>query len=304
MQNFITLNNSQQMPSLGLGTWRSLAGSAQRAVKFALEQGYRHIDCASIYQNEKEIGAAFNEVLTESQIKREELFVTSKLWCTDHHPDRVERACRQTLADLQLDYLDLYLMHWGVAFESGGDLEPLDADGVIKTAPVSTQATWQAMEQLVHKGLVKAIGVANFTTAMLIDLLSYAQMQPSVNQIEIHPYNAQFALVKFCQARNIAVTAYSPLGSAGAVESKPLQDQVVLSIAKVQGKTPAQILLRWLLQRGLIAIPKSIQPERILENSQIFDFTLSDEEMTQINQLDRKQRFVDPIDWWGIPYFA
>lgn len=304
MQNFITLNNGQQMPNLGLGTWRSLTGTGKTAVKCAIEKvGYRHIDCASIYQNEKEIGEAFSEVFSSGEIKRSEVFITSKLWCTDHHSENVEKVCRQTLADLKLEYLDLYLIHWGIAFEHGGDLEPIGSDGVIKTAPISTQETWQAMEKLVEKGLVKTIGVANFTTAMLIDLLSYAKIKPVVNQIEIHPYNSQSELVAFCQKNGIAVTAYSPLGSAGDLANKPLTDQVVLEIAQAHGKTPAQILIRWLLQRDIIAIPKSVQEQRIVENSQVFDFTLSEVEMQRINDLNKNHRFVNPIEWWGVPYF-
>lgn len=304
MQNSITLHNGQPMPILGLGTWRSLTGTGKQAVKFALSQAnYKHIDCASIYQNEVELGEALSEILAEGRIKRDEIFVTSKLWCTDHHPQYVEQACRQTLSDLKLDYLDLYLMHWGIAFEHGGALEPIGADGVVKLAPVSIQETWQAMEKLVEQGLVKAIGVANFTTTMLIDLLSYAKIKPAVNQIEIHPYNSQVGLVAFCQRAGIAVTAYSPLGSAGDLSSKPLTDQAVLEIAQAHGKTPAQTLIRWLLQRGIIAIPKSVQEQRIIENSQVFDFTLSEAEMLRINGLNKNHRFINPIEWWGVPYF-
>ncbi len=304
MQNFITLSNGQQMPSLGLGTWRSLTGTGKTAVKYAIEKvGYRHIDCASVYKNEKEIGEAFNEVFSSDKIKRSEVFITSKLWCTDHHSDNVEKACRQTLADLKLEYLDLYLMHWGIAFEHGGDLEPIGSDGVIKTAAVSTQETWQAMEKLVEKGLVKAIGVANFTTAMLIDLLGYARIKPAVNQIEIHPYNSQPELVSFCQKNNIAVTAYSPLGSAGDLDNKPLSDEVVVEIAGTHAKSPAQILIKWSMQRGLIVIPKSIKESRMDENFNVFDFELTDEEMNRINKLNKNHRFINPIEWWGVPYF-
>jgi diketogulonate reductase-like aldo/keto reductase len=305
MQNFIVLNNGQQMPKIGLGTWRSLTGTGKKAVKYAIEKvGYRHIDCARIYENQKELGEAFSEVFSSGEIKRSEVFITSKLWCTDHYSENVEKACRQTLADLKLEYLDLYLIHWGIAFEHGDDLEPMGSDGVIKTATISTQETWQAMEKLVEKGLVKAIGVANFTTAMLIDLLSYAKIKPVVNQIEIHPYNSQPELISFCQKNGIVVTAYSPLGSAGNLDSKPLSDKVVVEIAKTHGKSPAQILIRWSMQRGLAAIPKSIKESRIVENFNIVDFELTDEEMDRINQLNKNHRFVNPIKWWGVPYFS
>ncbi|HYD35804.1 MAG TPA: aldo/keto reductase [Vitreimonas sp.] len=299
----LTLNNGQMMPGLGLGTWRGDKVQVTEAVRFAiLEAGYRHIDCASIYGNEKEIGQAFTKVFATQDVSRQDLFVTSKLWNTDHHPDRVKQACRQTLADLQLEYLDLYLVHWGVAFQPGGELEPLDENGKVKTEPVPTQATWQAMENLVDKGLVKSIGVANFTTTMLIDLLSYARIKPVTNQVEIHPYNSQAELVDFCHYHQITITAYSPLGSQGS-DHKPLDDATVAAIAQKHDKSAAQVLIRWAVQRQLSVIPKSTQPERIRENSQVFDFELSEAEMAQLNSLNQNRRYVDPIEWWGIPYF-
>jgi alcohol dehydrogenase (NADP+) len=302
-----TLSNDLHIPNLGLGTWKSDKSQVAAAVELAItEVGIRHIDCASIYGNEVEIGQAFSSSLTTKKITRDELFVTSKLWNTDHEPAQVELACRKTLKDLQLEYLDLYLIHWGVAFAHGEGLEPLDENGKVKTMPVSTQQTWEAMEALVKKGLVKSIGVANFTTTMLVDLLSYAQIKPVTNQIELHPYNAQAALVEFCHDHQIAVTAYSPLGSPGALKSgepQLLADKVITEIAAAHHKTPAQILLRWAIQRGTIPIPKSTRGERIKENALIFDFTLSEEEMERINGLDRKQRFVHPMGWWGLPYF-
>jgi len=277
------------------------------AVEYAvLEAGYRHVDCASIYGNEKEIGLAFETILNSEKVTREDLFITSKLWNTDHEPRLVEKACKQTLKDLRLDYLDLYLIHWGVAFINGADLEPLDENGIVKMIPVPMHQTWQAMEELVEKGLVKSIGVANFTTTMLIDLLAYARIHPTVNQIEVHPYINQQKLIEFCHQRGIAVTAYSPLGTPGGLrEGDPrlLDDSSIQEIATAHDKTPAQILLNWAIQRNTIPIPKSTDKKRIAENMEVFDFNLTDEERKKIDSLDRKYRFVNPISWWGIPYF-
>lgn len=300
----LTLNNGKTIPVLGLGTWQAEGEKAVRAVeKAVLQNGYRHLDCASIYENEKEIGEALANIFSTGKAGRKDLFVTSKLWNTEHHPDNVEKACRQTLSDLQLEYLDLYLMHWGIAFVHGGGFEPMGSDGLAKTEPISIRETWEAMENLVKKGLVKSIGVANFTTMMIVDLLSYAKIKPVTNQIEVHPYNVQEELISFCQKKRICVTAYSPLGSSEKNVKRPLEDEVVLKSAEAHKKTPAQILIKWSLQKGLVAIPKSTNPIHIAENIEVFDFKLSPDEMNKLDGLNKNKRFVDPIEWWGIPYF-
>ncbi len=304
MSQDLTLNNGLTMPTLGLGTWKSAVGVVGEAVTHALDLGYRHIDCAAIYGNEPEIGTAFAKAFSKTGIQRKDVFITSKLWNTNHHPDNVEAACRQTLADLQLEYLDLYLIHWGIAFIHGSESEPVDDKGMVITEPVPIQATWKAMESLVEKGLVKSIGISNFTTPMILDLLSYAHIKPVVNQIEVHPYNAQPQLIEYCRKKEIVVTAYSPLGSAGNTTDKPLADPIITAIATDYKKTPAQILIRWSLQRGLIVIPKTVTPVRIAENLNVFDFELSESEMARINGLNKNHRFVEPSQWWGVPYFT
>ncbi|MCR4329417.1 MAG: aldo/keto reductase [Candidatus Roizmanbacteria bacterium] len=304
MKSSIKLNNNKIMPILGLGTWQSPKGSVGRAVQYALvEANYKHIDCASIYKNEKEIGSALHGVFSKRKIKRSDIFITSKLWNTEHNPKNVEKACKQTLKDLRLDYLDLYLVHWGIAFVHGLLPEPLNVLGLAKTENVPMQDTWGAMENLVKKGLVKSVGVANFTAPMLLDLFTYARIKPAVNQIEIHPYNSQQALVEYCKKMKVAITAYSPLGSTGKIAEKPLSDPTVIRIAHSHKKTPAQVLIRWLLQREIIAIPKSTKTNRIDENSEVFDFALSAKEMKSIYSLNKNKRFVDPSMWWGVPYF-
>ncbi len=305
-ENYVLLNTGAKMPIIGLGTWKSSPEKVGQAVAYALSDGgYRHVDCAAVYGNEKEIGCSLKSIFLSGKIKREDTFITSKLWNTKHAKGDVVAACKTTLVDLQLEYLDLYLMHWGIA---RAEEENPDTQGMLMEKSVSVRETWEAMQELVKKGLVRAIGVANFTGAMVVDLCSYARVKPAMNQIELHPYNQQRRLVEFCQRNNIAVTAYSPLGSPGNIEGKEgepilVEDRNVLAIAKTHGKSPAQILVRWAIQRGTIVIPKSVTPERIAENINVFDFELSAQEMELIGTLDQKHRFVDPYDWWKIPYF-
>jgi diketogulonate reductase-like aldo/keto reductase len=305
MKQNLKLNSGYDMPIIGLGTYKSEPNKVGTAVKYALTQsGYNHVDCAAVYQNEKEVGEAFHEVF--SHRSRESVFITSKLWNTNHAREDVGVACRQTLQDLGLEYLDLYLIHWGFAFQHGNDVQPMDKDGKLLTAKISIRETWEAMQELVTSGLVKSIGVANFTCPMLADLLTYAKIPPAVNQIELHPYLPQSDLVKYCQDQFIVVTAYSPLGRQGVTRYSPprlFDENNIQGLAKKYSKTVAQIILNWGVSRDTIVIPKSENPERIKENMDIFDFVLTKDEHDALTALNCNRRFIDVKEGWGIPYF-
>jgi alcohol dehydrogenase (NADP+) len=304
MQRLLMLNNGNMMPVVGLGTYKSEPNQVGDAIKYAIQEvGYAHIDGASVYHNEEEIGETYQEVF--KTIKRENVFVTSKLWNTDHNPKDVETACKKTLSDLHLEHLDLYLMHWSVAFANTGEQEPKGSSGQVLMQDISVRQTWEAMENLVNKGLVKSIGVANFSCVMLHDLLTYAKIMPVNNQIEVHPYNTQTELITYCQSKNIVVTAYSPLGRQGvSTVSGPrlFSDPLILDMAAKYAKTPAQILINWAIQRRTVVIPKSVTPERIKENFQVFDFDITAADVAQIEALNQNLRFLVPGSW-GIPYF-
>lgn len=301
----LTLNTGAAMPLVGLGTWQSAPDEAGEAVEYALTKcNYHHVDCASIYGNEQEIGASFKKVFGRGAKKRDDVFITSKLWNNAHRKNAVRTACERTLGDLQVEYLDLYLMHWGLA-SSPEESEAMDSDGNLVIDKVPIRETWEAMEELVGAGLVRAIGVANFTAPLLLDLLSYAKVKPAVNQIELHPYFQQSRLLDFCQRLGLVVTAYSPLARPGYEEmsARLVDEKVIRAIASAHGKTPAQVLLRWGIQRNTVVIPKSTHPGRLQENIGVFDFELSESDMREIAKLERGLRIVDPYVWGHVPYF-
>ncbi|KAH7821962.1 putative aldehyde reductase [Monocercomonoides exilis] len=304
-----TLKSGAKIPCVGLGTWEAPKGEVGNGIKSAIEAGYRHFDLAAVYGNEKECGEAFAEIFKSGIVKREDLWITSKLWNSEHRPERVLAACQKTLADLQLTYLDLYLIHWPVAHVPKDEPEQTDSRGFTKIDHVPIAATWAAMEELVAKGLVKHIGVSNFTVALLNDLLNSCKIQPEVNQIEMHPYNQQWDLVEYCQRQGIHCTAYSPLVRVGTVHGLPVNvmtDPVIGKIAEKHKKTPAQIAIRWQFQRmpNISVIPKSTKKERVIENFNVFDFALDDEDLKEIRALDRGFRVCQPIDFFGLPVFA
>nr|AGQ45614.1 aldo-keto reductase [Agrotis ipsilon] len=293
----IKFNNGQLYPVIGLGTWKSKPGEVTEAVKNAIDIGYRHIDCAYVYGNEKEVGAAISAKIADGTVKREDLFITSKLWNTFHRPDLVKGAIQASLENLNLKYLDLYLIHWPQAYKEEGELFPKDNSDNIAFSDVDYVDTWKAMEPLVAEGLTKSIGISNFNSKQVERLLKSAKIVPVTNQVECHPYLNQRRLKDFCEARNIKITAYSPLGSPDRPWAKPgdpnlLDDPKLKAIADRLGKTVAQVLIRYQIDRGVIVIPKSVTKSRIESNFDVFDFKLSQEDLDLIDSFDCNGRLV------------
>jgi len=286
MKNLLFMNGDK-IPSIGLGTWLSKKNEVYDAVVEAIRFGYRQIDCAYIYQNEKEIGQAIQFAIKSGWVKREDLFITSKLWNSDHAPERVDIAIRRSLKDLQLDYLDLYLIHWPVAFKTGHE-QAKDASDLLTPDEMPILTTWQAMEQSKINGLTKHIGVSNFNIQKLQKLINEASMKPELNQVELHPYFQQTDLVDFCHKNELLVTAYSPLGSRHLVQSEAglTREKLIVEMASKHSCSPAQVLLAWGMQRGIAVIPKSVHPVRIQENFKAIDVQLADEDVNQINSLE------------------
>ena len=298
------------LPAVGFGLWKIDKPDTANLVHAAVEAGYRHLDSAADYGNEKEAGEGIKSALAAGLCQREELWVTSKLWNTYHRPEHVRAACEKTLSDLGLDYLDLYLIHFPIAlkfvdfdvrYPPEWFFDP-DAEAPrMKIDPVPLHQTWAAMEDLKESGLVKHIGVCNYNSALLHDLMAYAKQKPEVLQVEAHPYLSQERLIKLAQDYGITVTAFSPLGALSYVsldmaaenESVLETDAVKIAAARL-GKTPAQVVLRWGVQRGTAIIPKTARKERLKENLALFDFELSAEEMQAISALNSNRRFNDP----------
>lgn len=262
LNSTFTLNNGVTIPRLGLGVFQTRPGDeVVNAVKWALEVGYRHIDTARIYRNEAGVGQA----IRESDIPRENLFVTTKLWNSDQGYDETLRACEASLKELGLEYVDLYLMHWPV--------------------PDKRLASWQAMERLQQEGRVRSIGISNFMKRHVEELLGSAEIKPVVNQIEMSPFIYEFRkdTIDFCRDQNIYIESYSPL-----TKGRKLSDPKLVALAEKYGKSPAQILIRWSLQHDFITIPKSANENRIRENAQVYDFQLSREDMNTLNSFDEQ----------------
>lgn len=297
-------------PAVGLGLWKIERERTAGIVSEAIRLGYRHLDSACDYGNEAEAGAGIREALASGACRREELWVTSKLWNTYHHPRHVRQAAERSLRDLGLDRLDLYLVHFPIAlrhvpfedrYPPGWIHDPSAATPRMETVRVPLSETWGAMEELVTAGLVRHIGVCNYGTALLRDLLASARILPAVLQVELHPLLAQEKLLRFCREANISVTAFSPLGAPSYVplgmarpDDSLLGHPTVVRIARDAGRTPAQVLLRWGVQRGTAVIPKTSRADRLAENLALFDFELPPAEMAELSALDRGRRFNDP----------
>jgi len=295
--------NGDRMPLLGLGTWKAAPGEVGAAVREAIQQGYRHIDCASVYANEPEVGEAIRGAIDTGEVSREELWITSKLWCNAHGRDNVEAALRRTLADLGLAWLDLYLIHWPVPIKPGVAF-PSSGDDLLPPAQVPLRSTWEGMEAALEAGLVRHIGVSNFSSRKLHELLAHCRIRPEVNQVERHPLLQQAGLVANCAAADVHITAYSPLGSGdrpavlkGADEPVLLENPVIGAIAAEHGCSPAQVLIAWHLQSGISTIPKSVSPGRLRENLAAADLHLTPADLERIAGLDQHCRLVDGSFW-------
>lgn len=295
--------NGDELPLLGLGTWLSKPGEVAAAVQEALRAGYRHIDCAAIYENEPEVGEALTASFGEGVAAREDVWITSKLWNNAHAAGAVRPAVEKTLSDLRLEYLDLYLMHWPVALREDV-VFPTSADEMIPLEDLPLSETWAAMEMLVEAGLCRHIGVSNFSVTKLAALRDGARIQPEVNQIELHPYLQQLDMLDYARAHGVHVTAYSPLGAPGRpaglkADDEPvlLEDPTVVAVAERRGATPGQVLLSWGLHRGTSVIPKSVHPQRIRENLAAQDVELSAEDLAEMEVLDRGRRYIDGTFW-------
>ena len=277
MEKSIKLNNGVLIPQPGFGTFMTKDGEeAIQAVKWAVETGYRHIDTAAIYNNEKGVG----EGIRQCGVSREELFVTSKVWNSERGYDKTLKAFDKTMNDLGLDYLDLYLIHW-----------PANERQFGKKASKLNQETWRAMEKLYEEGRIKAIGVSNFMPHHIERLMEKATVKPAVNQIEFHPGLLQKECVEFCKEQEITVEAWSPLG-----RGELIFDELLMGLAEKYGSTVAQIIIRWVMQHDIVPLVKSTKQSRIEENFQVFDFGISSEDMQRIDKMKPVRMGPDPDD--------
>ncbi|KAI4748259.1 hypothetical protein E4T50_01435 [Aureobasidium sp. EXF-12298] len=315
----VKLNSGHEMPLVGFGLWKVDNDTCADTVYNAIKVGYRLFDGACDYGNEKEVGQGVARAIKDGLVKREELFLVSKLWNSFHDADQVKPIAKKQLADLGIDYFDLYIIHFPVALKY---VDPsvryppswTDENDKITFSKTPLSETYKAMEELVNEGLAKSIGVSNYNGALMLDLLRYAKITPATLQIEHHPYLTQQGLVNLCKENNIHVTAYSSFGPASFVELKmqrahdtPLlfDNETVKKIADKHNKSAGQVLLRWATQRGVAVIPKSNNKDRLAQNLDVCSFDLAEDEIEAISGLDRGLRFNDPVNYGlNIPIFA
>ncbi|SAL98187.1 hypothetical protein [Absidia glauca] len=307
---YITLNSGNKMPFIGFGCWKVDPKDAPETIYNAIKVGYRLIDSASNYKNEESIGKGINMAIKEGIVKREELFITTKLWSTYHKKEHVRKACEKQLEQLGLDYVDMFLVHFPLPLKyvpieekyPPGWYQPGEETITFDRAPM--HECWAEMEKLKEAGLVKDIGVSNFNAQLLMDMLTYAKIKPALLQIELHPYLQQSHLCEWVQAQGIAITAYSSFGptsfvSTGSRRAKgvePLfENPVIKDIAAKYRRQPSEVALRWSLERNIAVVPKSLNPERMKMNLEAINWQMDEEDVQAINQLDMGLRFNDPM---------
>jgi len=300
---YLHFSNQDKMPALGLGTWKSAPGDVYKAVRMAINLGYKHFDCAHLYNNEKEIGHAFADAFKAGDVEREDLWITSKLWNNSHKKENVEAAVKVTLNNLQIDYLDLYLIHWPIVLRDDV-IFPQSGDEMVSLTVTPLSETWEGMIEIKENGYAKHIGVSNFSVSNLEKVIQKTGVTPEMLQVESHLFLQQNELKEYCDNKGILFTAYSPLGSADRAanrisknEPQLFDNDVVKNIASEKNCSVAQVMLAWAVMRGTAVIPKSVNEKRLAENLAAADLELSDTQMADLAAVNLDYRFIKG-DFW------